>query len=730
MSKIRNNNGKWKDTSVFRQEAIRFLEKGYYTEAPYGTPEWLEYWKEQLRRCIEGYEVHGNKITGHHYCYLNFAQILKMKFDDEDEEETLATKEVSFPDFWDGDYNFFWSLEIARNGICSSMTQVSSKPAEKKEWNELNKRLKKLEPDNEEYAKIKKKRDEISQKILDRLGLFVKPHLDYLNGGYHFIVGKARRRGYSYKTSLIIANIYNTIRNKLSLIGAYEKKFIDQTMDKTLEYLNFFNEYTGFSKNRLVDKKNFIKAGYIEEVNGVNVEKGYKSVIDATRTFKDNPDAMRGVDAFFILLEEVGAFDNLKDSFNAIAPSLTAGSKITGQICLIGTSGDLLGGTKDYADMFFNPIPYGFMPFVNIWDKDAEDTTCGFFHPISWNLEGFYDEQGNSDVEAATAWENQRRKKLLDNSTNSLILQKHIQEFPLCPADAFSVANINVFPTIELRNRLNKVMSGNLHLKMGTPVELFFEDGKVVAKPDLKNKLQPIWNYRPKDNNLEGCPIIYEYPIKSAPKGLYKIGFDPYRQDMSNGVSLGAIYVFKGVHKGSLTKNCIVAQYVGRPQESDDVSRIAMMFAILYNTEVMFENEVTHVKNYFRRMNRLDLLALQPDRVISNNIKNSKVARVYGCHMNEKMKDAGEKYIKDWLLEVQEYDENGSPITTIDSIYDIGLLEELIAYNRKVNTDRVMAIMQVMFQRQEEQLDKVYDEDRKDRIAEVFEVLKGFYRKR
>ena len=199
---------------------------------------------------------------------------------------------------------------------------------------------------------------------------------------------------------------------------------------------------------------------------------------------------------------------------------------------------------------------------------------------------------------------------------------------------------------------------------------------------------------------------------------------------MSNGVSLGAIYVFKGVHKGSMTKNCIVAQYVGRPQESDDVSRIAMMFAILYNTEVMFENEVTHVKNYFRRMNRLDLLALQPDKVISNNIKNSKVTRVYGCHMNEKMKDAGEKYIKDWLLEVQEYDENGSPITTIDSIYDIGLLEELIAYNRKVNTDRVMALMQVMFQRQEEQLDKVYDEDRKDRIAEVFEVLKGFYRKR
>ena len=153
--------------------------------------------------------------------------------------------------------------------------------------------MKKINEDSEEYFSLKEKRDKISNTILDRLGLFVKPHLDYLDGGHHFIVGKSRRKGYSFKNGLVVANIYNTVRDKLSLIGAYDKKFMAETMEKVWEFLNFFNEHTGFSKNRLVEKKDFIKSGYIEEVNGVNVEKGYKSRIDASRTFKDNPDAMR-----------------------------------------------------------------------------------------------------------------------------------------------------------------------------------------------------------------------------------------------------------------------------------------------------------------------------------------------------------------------------------------------------------------------------------------------------
>lgn len=1102
---IRDRKGKWLDSSVFRQEAIKFLEKGYYTEAPYGTPEWLDYWKEQLRRCIEGYEVEGQKITGHHYCYLNFAQIERVEYrdGDEDDEEALANKITSFPDFWDGDYNFFWSLEIARNGICSKHTQVPSTDSEKTKWNTLNKKLKKLDKTSEEYFKIKQERDKISEDVLGRLGLFVKPHLDYLNGGYHFIVGKARRKGYSFKNGIIIANLYNTVRNKLTLIGAYEKKFIEQTMEKTLGFLNFFNEHTGFSKNRLIDKKDFIKSGYIEEVNGVNVEKGYKSVIDAKRTFKDNADAMRGVDALFILLEEAGAFDNLAQSYNAIVPSLTAGSKITGQICIIGcvckgtkvydaqgrlrniedisketgiigyagtgvfkekvtyvsepkkkpcyriitsngksiecsndhplmyssnsadmrfptkkvafkkaedlkvgeqlisinqipifgdknipyprliglligdgyyggtstnlaiadsgikefldslnvtykivkqvddymyvnifgfsdlkrelgiygdtklkkhipydyhtytaktlseivggyfdadgtinynkkknsyrislcsvnlflleqvqdillrfgihaniykrkhkptilrskvnnkvydintefsykleftniadvikfkkqfyftdkkkqaildsvdenrcgrlqydevqfvntlpnkgeifnytkvgnvrceyiksieyigeqdvynltantshtyitntfishnTSGDMEKGTVDYADMYYNPLAYGLMPFINIWDDNAENTVCGFFHPVVWNMEGFYDKQGNSDIKKALEWENARRKKLLENSSSSILLHRHMQEFPIKPAEAFAMASHSEIVCIEeLRNRLNKIQAKSIHIKKGIPVTLHYnlDRTKVLAKPDLNNNLNPIYNYKPKTNDLNGAVVIYEFPSDKVPQNFYKIGYDPYRQN--NGTSLSAITVFKGHWRGEKTKYKIVAEYYGRPQNSDMANEIALKLAMLYNTQVMVENEVTHPITYFERKKALKYLAAQPDRAISNSIQSSKVDRKYGCHMTDKIKEDCIKYTNDWLLNGYE-DDFGNTLSVIDEIDCPGFIEELLMYNRKGNFDRVSSFFMCMMQLQEQELEKEYSTS-VDRVTEVINFL-------
>ena len=722
MSKIRYNNGKWKDTSVFRQEAIRFLEKGYYTDAPYGTPEWLEYWREQLKRCVEGYEVDGQKITGHHYCYLNFAQIQRVEYsEDEDDEDTLANKIVSFPDFWDGDYNFFWSLEIARNGICSKHSLVNSTEKERKEWNELNRKMRKVNEDSEEYFSLKEKRDKISNIVLDRLGLFVKPHLDYLDGGHHFIVGKSRRKGYSFKNGLVVANIYNTIRDKLSLIGAYDKKFMAETMEKVWEFLNFFNEHTGFSKNRLVEKKDFIKSGFIEEVNGVSVEKGYKSRIDASRTFKDNPDAMRGVDALFILLEEAGSFDNLADSFNATVPSLTAGSKVTGLICIIGTSGDLQGGTRDYAEMFYNPLAYNIMPFINVWDEGAENTVCGFFHPVTWNMEGFYDKQGNSDLEGATQWENKLRKKILSNSANSSVLHKHMQEFPLCPADAFSMSSFSIFPVNELRNRLNRIQAQSLHIKRGMPVTLEYNEDKtkVVAKPDLSGKLEPIWSYKPKNNDLTGAVVIYEFPSDKAPKNFYKIGYDPYRQN--EGTSLSAITVFKGWLRGEKTKYKIVAEYYGRPQNADMVNEIALKLAILYNTQIMVENEVTHPITYFERKRALQYLAVQPDRAISNSVKFSKVNRKFGCHMTDKIKEDCEKYTNNWLIDGYE-DDFGNILSTIDEIDCPGFIEELLIYNRKTNCDRLSSFFMCMMQLQEQELEKETSLQ-VDRLSQVINFL-------
>lgn len=667
---VRNPEGIWVNTKPFVQEGLNFLKNKYYCPDPPGSPAFKAYWDEQLRRCKEGYTSGGVSITGHHYNYLNFSQIKVM----EEIGGKVAIKEVKFPDFWDGDYNFFWCKHIARYGI--------------------------------------------SPEDLAKLQLHVTIDPNYLKGGMHMIVGKSRRKGYSYKNAAICANNYNTVRKSISVIGAFDKKYLypNGTMGMASEYLSFYNEHTAWGKAReYVDREEHKEASFKKWNDGISIKAGYKSEIMAV-SFKDNPDAARGKDALDVLFEEAGKFPNLIDSYNATTPGLTAGKYITGQIMIFGTGGDMESGTKDFAQMFYNPLEYRLMPFVNIWDEEARLTRCGFFHPVTWNMEGHYDKQGNSDIKGATNEEEAARNEVRLASTSSKTLQQRQQEYPYSPSEAFLLVSLNDFPTIELRNRLNLVLRDNLHLKKGQPVELYRcpERKVVIADPILEySKVSPIWRHHASEKDLSGIPIIYEYPQGVPPKNAYKIGFDPYRQAQAHeSPSLAAIYVYKTVIRGQFTRNILVAQYIGRPYDPDDVNKVAELFAELYNCEIMYENEVTHVKDYFKKKKKLHLLAAQPDAVISSNINDSRVARKFGIHMVEKLKDAGEKYIKQWLLEVVDYDEFDNPITNIDLINDPGLLEELILYNRKGNFDRVMALMMLMFQLAEDDLGTEHDPDK------------------
>lgn len=735
---IRTAEGKWLNSDVFRQEAIKFMRNGYYITDPDGSPAFIDYWQEQLNRCIYGYEVGGHKITGDHYEYLNFTQIQVVIPPPAGSKSKAAIKVTKMPDFWDGDFDYYWCTEIAKNGVANDKSLLTSK--EQREY------LDTLDEVEQKKAWVK---------IVEDLNMRVIPHPDWLDGGHHMIVGKSRRKGYSYKNAAKCANRYNTTRKSWCLIGAFDKSYLypKGTMDMASKYLSFFNKNTGWAKAReFTDKVDIKVASFAETdpITNIKSEAGYLSTIQAI-TFGDNPLAAVGKDAVEVLLEEGGKFPNLKASYQATEPGLTAGKYITGQITIFGTGGDMEHGTIDFADMFYHPMEYNLMPFVNIWDENASNSYCGFFHPVYMNMEGHYDSQGNSDVDGAIAEEKATREKIVKNASSSLVLQTRVQHYPMSPSEAFLTVSVNDFPIMELRKQYNRVVRDNLHLRYGQPVYLERinygdkdeEDRmnvdafgnlapsqsykpKVRAVPDLTGIIQPLWDYKPKTNDLKGGVVIYEYPISNAPKGLYKIGFDPYRQQHSSAVvpSLAAIYVYKTVQRGSSTKNKIVAQYVGRPYDPDDVNRICEMLCELYNAEVMYENEVTHVLGYFTRKNKLHLLAAQPDTVIGKAIGKSKAARIYGIHMVEKLKDAGEKYIKQWLLEERDYDENGDAILNLEMIYDPALLDELILYNRKGNFDRVMALMMVMFQIEEDDEDKEYtDPEEESELANDFDLL-------
>ena len=715
---IRNPDGIWINTEVFREEARKFQKYNAYCLDPWGSPDWFAYWQEQRNRVINGYSVGGVKVTGDHYFYLNFCPILKV----EDMNAKKSAKITDFPDFWDGDYNYFWTREIAFNGIVDGLGVQT-------EFEETCRVHAQTLPEAEAQKKA-------LEELFKSLQLEVKIEGDYLTGGYNLIVGKSRRKGYSYKNAAIAVKNYLCYPKALTIFAAYEKKFLYPKGIYTMasNYLNFINANTAWVYPKdVVDKMDHVKASTIEYRNGVKVETGFLSEIMAL-TFKDNADAARGKDARDVIFEESGAFGTpglLKDSYVATQDCVMAGSIKTGMITIFGTSGDMEGGTADYSEMHSNPLRFGMMPFQNIWDEDSSDMKCGFFHPINWNMEGYYDEQGNSDVEGAKSLELAQRKILLDNGATSADIQKRMQEKPLGPFEAFGMVSTNNFPILELKRQLEIVKAKNLHMIMGTPVKMYYDydSKKVKAEPILDGTANVIYRQKPDNTSLEGCPVIYEYPPEVPMRGAFKIGYDPYRQD--KGSSLAAVYVYKSVIIGDRTKRIIVAEYVGRPGEADDVNYICRLFAELYNTTIMHENEVTHVKDYFRRRKQLHYLAYQPDEVIKKNVKNSKVNRVYGCHMIDQLKDAGEKYIKSWLLETLDFDDDGMPIRALDQIYSIGLLEELIGYNRKGNFDRVMALMQVMFQDQEDLHGKEYQPKSKGnaKAKQLLEMMDTAYMK-
>ena len=154
--------------------------------------------------------------------------------------------------------------------------------------------------------------------------------------------------------------------------------------------------------------------------------------------------------------------------------------------------------------------------------------------------------------------------------------------------------NRNVFPSLKelsLQKECDKTESTTAtgHLEIHERAQ------KVKQVPDL-NGLQPRLQVLGAGISIEGAPVIYEYPIPNAPRGLYKIGYDPVRQD--DGTSLAAIIVYKGIMQGSYTKNCIVAEYIGRKETNDDIHYIAELFAELYNTQIMYENEVPDLKKH------------------------------------------------------------------------------------------------------------------------------------
>lgn len=655
-----------KNTIKFSPAAEFFKKHKCYTLAPRGTTDYNSYWDQETERCLNGYTApDGDSITGYHYFYLNYSPIMKLKevsyIDRYGNTRTRRERILDFPRFWDYDYYYYNAIEQAEDD------------------------------------------------------------------GKHMAVLKSRQRGYSFKGASMLVRNYELIPGSKNFAVASEQKFLigDGLLTKAWQIMDFIDKHTAWAKQRLVSTRMERVAGYkITDEFGKQTEQGYMSSITGI-TLKNDPERIRGTRGKLVLWEEGGKFPGLLDAWRIEQPSVETDDGVAfGLMIAFGTGGTEGSSFTGLKELFYKPEAYNVLAFPNIWDDNAEQTKCGFFVPSWSNLESFdengnyiyMDQDGNSLKEKAIENLIEQRNKIRDGGASQQSIDRFISERPIKPREAVLELGKNIFPRKLLLDQLTRLRTNTKLRNMKHIVDLNWDgNGQIIA---TEKKTGDITEYPlKKGDKPHGSIVIWEYPIKDPPFGLYIGGCDPYDHDDSFTNSLGSVFIFKRVKAGEAWTDVIVAEYSGRPDTAEEYYENVRKLLVFYNARLLFENERKGIYPYFTNKHCDYLLADQPDKIISEVFKDSKVQRRKGCHMTKAIRAYGEGLILEWLLE--EY-EPGHP--NVERIYSEPLIEELIENDGVKNVDRVIALCMVMIYREELYQVKVSKSQEQNKQVELFDM--------
>ena len=659
-------NKKIYNSDKFRQAAIFFKEHGTYTLAPPGTTDYIKYWDEETNRCLYGYVApDGDAISGYNYFYLNYSPIMKLSeveyTDRYGNKRTRRERILEFPNFWDYDYYYFNAIEEAETE------------------------------------------------------------------GKHLVVLKSRQRGYSFKGASMLVRNYELIPGSKSFAVASEQKFLigDGLLTKAWQIMDFIDKNTAWSKQRLTSTRMERVAGFkITDEFGKQTEQGYLSSITGI-TLKNDPERLRGTRGKLVLFEEGGKFPNLETAWRVEQPAVETDDGVAfGLLIAFGTGGTEGGAFDGLKNLFYKPEAFNCLAFPNIWDDGQEQTKCGFFVPSWSNMEStdengkqkFMDQYGNSIKEKAIEELIAQRNKVKDGGASQTSIDRFISERPLKPQEAVLELGKNIFPRQLLMNQLTRIRTNEKLRNMKHVVDLAW-DGEGQVKATEKKSGDITTYHLKKDDKPHGSIVIWEYPIKDPPFGLYIGGCDPYDHDESFTNSLGSTFIFKRVKAGEAWNDVIVAEYSGRPDTAEEYYENVRKLLIFYNARLLFENERKGIYPYFTNKHCDYLLADQPDKIISEVFKDSKVQRRKGCHMTKSIRAYGEGLILEWLMD--EF-EPGHP--NIERIYSEPLIEELIENDGVKNVDRVIALCMTMMYREELYQVKVAKTKEENKQVELFEM--------
>lgn len=676
------------NTHLLRPAAIEYEKNGTYCQFAVDSIPHINFRKQETLRRVVGYKapclldtrtgkIEDVYITGEHYNFINYGQILKLDTKTLRIEQGKVTgrKIRGFPRFIDCQYWYFMIKQFCKDN------------------------------------------------------------------GFFLINDKTRRGGFSYMEAIGSANYINLHANRAIIHAAADNKYLITSgglSDFMKKQIIFYESSTPFKRGiASINVSDFI-LGYKDVSTGVVDNNSWNSACISVST-KNNPSAAVGKDAGEIKCEEMSEFDNFDDFMDVTEPTLKTGSVITGFLNAWGTAGKANAGWAVFEQNFYDPKARKFMHFENVWDKDSRHEVCGYFKPYCWGLEGYkvgkdgeianltsLDDDGNSDIKLGFLIAEEER---LDVKKTSKSFSKYISycgQYANMPSESFSSVSENIFSE-KLGEQLDK---WEQELKMNKKYN-FYIDGKFVEYDDenfefVSNERiaatggkfnKDFFDYiknvpRHSNENPEGCvrkwfsPIKVEYTTKSGeltkgtPPGIYSISYDPVgldknKNELTNKHSHNSIEVWMNpcIYNGYKPK--LVATYYGRPDSLEQADRICYCLARMYNcigTTCVETNRGETVTN-FKKWRAIKYLAYHPVWLWDTNIK-SKVSSTIGYNVgSDIVKLDGLRMLAEMLSTVIGKFPDDSDMLILHTIYDYPSILEMKKWSLTGNFDRVSSMI-------------------------------------
>lgn len=654
------------DMEYFRPAARHFEAHGCYTLlTPNGHPhsEYTNFWREEKRRCLEGYvrESDGEWISGYYYWYLNFSRIeLTVKIQSKSGvTQSRANRIESFPAIWDGDYWHYHYVEKA----------------------------------------------ESEGKFGSNL--------------------KTRGRGYSFKGGSKPARNFVLIEDSASFLLAYDEAYLigDGIWGKAIDNLDWVSKHTPWPRMRYVNKQSDvleIKGGYKNK--GSDAIYGNKTLLNGIVT-RNNENKARGIRGKYAAYEEGGAFPKLLDVWGIAEASYAQGEDTFGYMEVFGTGGSQEHAFQALENLYKHPNTYNIYPLPNVYDLNAnEEDEVGFFMPEYINRTGCIDENGNSDVIKALGLIYMARVVKKNNADDPFAIVREKAERPITPTEAMMRKTGSHFPVYLLTELLTDIKSNlNRFVSENYVVDLEIVNDKVKWVYNKNN--QPIRKY-PHDNGMKnGSVELFHLPKEDSHGKIsptrYIAACDPYVVDgFTKSSSLGSCFVL------DTWTDTIVAEYTGRPPLAKTYFENVRRLCLLYNAKLGYERNKNDIYEHFYSTNSLYYLLKTPDYLYQKDLLTTRGSgnNSYGIPATGGVNELGLQLQAEFLLApnpnpiIEEIDGVLTPrvLLNYEKLKSVGYIEELVKWNPDNNFDRVSAGGVLMIYRKD--ILKKYSQKKNTRI--------------